>query len=87
MPLYRASRAEVLSSLADEFLHNYGRGRAFLAVDGGPLADPVAFAQHVGEVPREGDGARPMRRSSRTRSSARSAARGRPSPRSPTAIP
>ena len=49
MPLYRASRAEVLSSLADEFLHNYGRGRAFLAVDGGPLADPVAFAQDLAD--------------------------------------
>ncbi|RII91178.1 hypothetical protein DZF95_10600 [Clavibacter michiganensis] len=55
MPLYRASRAEVLSSLADEFLHNYGRGRAFLAVDGGPLADPVAFAQDLADVLR-GDG-------------------------------
>ncbi|WP_043671018.1 hypothetical protein [Clavibacter michiganensis] len=50
MPLYRASRAEVLSSLADEFLHNYGRGRAYLAVDGGPLADPVAFARDLADV-------------------------------------
>ncbi|MFT2708577.1 hypothetical protein [Clavibacter zhangzhiyongii] len=58
MPLYRASRAEVLSSLADEFLHNYGRGRAFLAVDGGPLADPVAFAHDLADVLRtEGRGA------------------------------
>jgi hypothetical protein len=54
MPLYRASRAEVLSSLADEFLHNYGRGRAFLAVDGGPLADPVAFARDLADVLRAG---------------------------------
>ena len=50
MPLYRASRAEVLASLADEFLHNYGRGRAFLAVDGGPLADPVAIARDLADV-------------------------------------
>lgn len=58
MPLYRASRAEVLSSLADEFLHNYGRGRAFLAVDGGPLADPVAFAHDLADVLRsDGRGA------------------------------
>jgi hypothetical protein len=54
MPLYRASRAEVLSSLADEFLHNYGRGRAYLAVDGGPLADPVAFAGDLADVLRTG---------------------------------
>jgi hypothetical protein len=54
MPLYRASRAEVLSSLADEFLHNYGRGRAYLAVDGGPLADPVAFARDLADVLRAG---------------------------------
>jgi hypothetical protein len=58
MPLYRASRAEVLASLADEFLHNYGRGRAFLAVDGGPLADPVAFARDLADVLRaDGRGA------------------------------
>ncbi|RIJ58553.1 nucleoside/nucleotide kinase family protein [Clavibacter phaseoli] len=58
MPLYRASRAEVLSSLADEFLHNYGRGRAFLAVDGGPLADPNAFAHDLADVLRaDGRGA------------------------------
>jgi hypothetical protein len=54
MPLYRASRAEVLSSLADEFLHNYSRGRAFLAVDGGPLADPAAFARDLADVLRTG---------------------------------
>ncbi|OUE25390.1 hypothetical protein [Clavibacter michiganensis] len=54
MPLYRASRAEVLASLADEFLHNYGRGRAFLAVDGGPLADPVAFARELADALRVG---------------------------------
>jgi hypothetical protein len=54
MPLYRASRAEVLASLADEFLHNYGRGRAFLAIDGGPLADPVAFAHDLADVLRAG---------------------------------
>ncbi|KZC96155.1 MULTISPECIES: hypothetical protein [Clavibacter] len=54
MPLYRASRAEVLSSLADEFLHNYGRGRAFLAVDGGPLADPAGFARDLADVLRAG---------------------------------
>ncbi|MBF4618909.1 hypothetical protein ITJ44_12590 [Clavibacter sp. VKM Ac-2873] len=53
MPLYRASCAEVLASLADEFLHNYGRGRAFLAVDGGPLADPVAFAHDLADVLRQ----------------------------------
>ncbi|RIJ52417.1 hypothetical protein DZG00_04950 [Clavibacter lycopersici] len=58
MPLYRASRAEVLASLADEFLHNYGRGRAFLAVDGGPLSDPVAFAHDLADVLRtDGRGA------------------------------
>ncbi|OUE09682.1 uridine kinase [Clavibacter michiganensis] len=58
MPLYRASRAEVLSSLADEFLHNYGRGRAFLAVDGGPLADAPAFAHDLADVLRaDGRGA------------------------------
>jgi hypothetical protein len=58
MPLYRASRAEVLSSLADEFLHNYGRGRAFLAVDGGPLADPASFARDLADVLRtDGRGA------------------------------
>jgi len=54
MPLYRASRAEVLASLADEFLHNYGRGRAFLAVDGGPLADPAGFARDLADVLRTG---------------------------------
>jgi len=58
MPLYRASRAEVLSSLADEFLHNYGRGRAFLAVDGGPLADPAGLARDLADVLRaDGRGA------------------------------
>ncbi|MBF4625300.1 hypothetical protein [Clavibacter sp. VKM Ac-2872] len=58
MPLYRASRAEVLASLADEFLHNYGRGRAFLAVDGGPLADPVGVAHDLADVLRaDGRGA------------------------------
>ncbi|MBM7411341.1 hypothetical protein JOE38_001164 [Clavibacter michiganensis] len=58
MTLYRASRAEVLASLADEFLHNYGRGRAYLAVDGGPLADPHAFAHDLADVLRaDGRGA------------------------------
>lgn len=58
MPLYRASRAEVLASLADEFLHNYGRGRAFLAIDGGPLADPVGLATDLADVlRRDGRGA------------------------------
>jgi len=58
MPLYRATRAEVLSSLADEFLHNYGRGRAFLAVDGGPLADPAGVARDLADALRaDGRGA------------------------------
>lgn len=48
MGLFVTSRRDVLTSLADEILHNYGRGRTMVAVDGrgdertGEFADSLA---------------------------------------------
>ena len=53
MPLYRATRSEVLAGLADDFLHNYGRGRTTLAVDGIDGAGKTTFADALTDVLRE----------------------------------
>jgi len=48
MPLYQATRSEVVTAIADEFLHNYGRGRTTLAVDGSDGAGKTRFADELG---------------------------------------
>ncbi|WP_150308479.1 nucleoside/nucleotide kinase family protein [Planctomonas psychrotolerans] len=53
MPLYRATRDEVLAQLADEFLHNYGRGRTVLAIDGRDGAGKTIFAADLATVLRK----------------------------------
>jgi uridine kinase len=40
-------KRDVLDSLADEFLHNYGKGRTLLAVDGDPAAGTRRFADDL----------------------------------------
>ncbi len=47
MPLYQATRSEVVAGIADEFLHNYGRGRTILAVDGPDGAGKTRFADEL----------------------------------------
>lgn len=53
MPLYRATRDEVLTQLADEYLHNYGRGRTVLAIDGRDGAGKTVFAEDLALVLRK----------------------------------
>lgn len=53
MPLYHVTRAEVLAGLADDFLHNYGRGRTTLAVDGRDGAGKTVFADDLALVLRK----------------------------------
>jgi uridine kinase len=44
MPRWSPRRADVLAATADEILHNYGRGRVIVAVDGPSGAVTDAFA-------------------------------------------
>jgi uridine kinase len=44
MALQVSSKSELLAGLADEILHNYGRGRAIIAVDGLDGAGKTRFA-------------------------------------------
>src|ERR1700709_1714544 len=44
MALQVLSKSEVLAGLADEILHNYGKGRAIVAVDGLDGAGKTRFA-------------------------------------------
>jgi uridine kinase len=44
MALQILSRSEVIAALADEILHNYGKGRAIVAVDGLDGAGKTVFA-------------------------------------------
>lgn len=37
-------KRDTLDSLADEFLHNYAKGRTIIAIDGGPDAGAAVFA-------------------------------------------
>jgi uridine kinase len=53
MPLYQATRSEVVTGIADEFLHNYGRGRTILAVDGPDGAGKTRFADELATVLRK----------------------------------
>ncbi|WP_108250684.1 uridine kinase [Planctomonas deserti] len=53
MPLYQATRSEVVGGIADEFLHNYGRGRTILAVDGADGAGKTRFADELAATMRK----------------------------------
>jgi uridine kinase len=53
MPLYQATRSEVVTGIADEFLHNYGRGRTILAVDGPDGAGKSRFADELAATMRK----------------------------------
>ena len=55
MTRWSPSRRAVLDSLADELLHNYGRGRTIVAVDGPTAAGKSTFADDLAEAhPQEG---------------------------------
>ncbi|HPG74591.1 MAG TPA: uridine kinase [Rhodoglobus sp.] len=49
MAAFTPLKRDVLDSLADEFLHNYGKGRTFLAVDGVDGAGKTHFADALAE--------------------------------------
>lgn len=53
MPLNQATRSEVVAGIADEFLHNYGRGRTILAVDGRDGAGKTRFADELATTMRK----------------------------------
>jgi uridine kinase len=52
MSLYVASRRELLKSLVDEILHNYGHGRILVAVDGAEGTGTAQFADGLADVMR-----------------------------------
>lgn len=62
MARFTPLKRDVLDSLADEFLHNYGKGRTFLAVDGVDGAGKTHFADALAE--RLGRGSHPVFRAS-----------------------
>ena len=53
MKLISTPRTEVVRGLSTEFLHNYGRGRTILAVDGSDGAGREAFADDLAAVMEE----------------------------------
>ncbi|KGJ76894.1 hypothetical protein GY21_08935 [Cryobacterium roopkundense] len=55
MRLPSTPRVEFLRSLANEILHNYGRGRTIVAVDGTDATGRARFADDLGAVLREDD--------------------------------
>ena len=55
MRLVSTPRTDFLRSLAAEIMHNYGRGRTIVAIDGTDASGRVDFADHLAEVLREDD--------------------------------
>jgi len=55
MKLVSTPRIEFLRTLAAEILHNYGRGRTIIAIDGSDEAGRVAFADDLAAVFRESE--------------------------------
>ncbi|MFC5929023.1 hypothetical protein D6T64_15330 [Cryobacterium melibiosiphilum] len=55
MKLVSTPRTDFLRSLAAEIMHNYGRGRTIIAVDGTDASGRVAFAGNLAEVLTEND--------------------------------
>jgi len=53
MKLVSTPRIEFLRSLAAEILHNYGRGRTIIAIDGTEAAGRASFADDLAAVLRE----------------------------------
>ena len=53
MTRWSPSRRAVLESLADELLHNYGRGRTIVAVDGPTASGKSTFADDLAEAVRK----------------------------------
>ncbi|MCU1417739.1 MAG: uridine kinase [Schumannella sp.] len=53
MARWSPSRRVVLESLADELLHNYGRGRTVVAVDGPTASGKSTFADDLAEAVRK----------------------------------
>jgi len=49
MPQWTPLKRDTLDSLADEFLHNYSKGRTLLAVDGAAAAGTKQFADDLAE--------------------------------------
>lgn len=49
MARWTPAKRDVLDAVADEFLHNYGKGRTLLAVDGGEDECTRAFADDLAE--------------------------------------
>lgn len=49
MARWTPAKRDVLDAVADEFLHNYGKGRTLLAVDGGEDEHTRAFADDLAE--------------------------------------
>lgn len=47
MSMWRPAKKDVLAELAAEVLHNYGKGRAIVAVDGAANAGQTAFADDL----------------------------------------
>jgi len=62
MARFTPLKRDVLDSLADEFLHNYGKGRTLLAVDGVDGVGTMEFADALAE--RLGRGSHPVFRAS-----------------------
>lgn len=62
MARFTPQKRDVLDALADEFLHNYGKGRTLLAVDGIDGAGKRPFADDLAE--RLGKGSHPVYRAS-----------------------
>ncbi|TFD48853.1 hypothetical protein E3T55_12420 [Cryobacterium frigoriphilum] len=55
MKLVSTPRTDFLRTLAAEIMHNYGRGRTIIAVDGTDASGRVEFADQLAEVLRETD--------------------------------
>lgn len=52
MTRWEPQKKDVLASLADEILHNYGRGRTIVAIDGTDVAGTGAFADDLADAMR-----------------------------------
>jgi uridine kinase len=50
MAIWAPLRKDTLSALAEEILHNYGRGRVIVAVDGTQAADTVHFGDDLADA-------------------------------------
>src|SRR5882757_437415 len=57
MARWAAQRRDVLEATAAEILHNYGRGRVMIAVDGPTGAGKTTFADDLADALRKPDGA------------------------------